>query len=184
MSNKDRIILDDKHFDLTIKRLAHQLIENYNDFSNTVIIGLQPRGTFLADRITAELLKINPDFNIESGSLDVTFYRDDYRRQGNPLIPNKTSINFTVEEKQVVLVDDVLFTGRTIRSGLDALLAFGRPEKVALLTLINRRHKRHLPIQADFVGKNVHSIDEERVLVSWKETDGKDEVTLYTPKDE
>lgn len=184
MGKNDRIILDEKHFDLTIKRLAHQLIENYNDFSNTTLIGLQPRGIFLAQRIKTELLKINPKFNIEAGSLDVTFYRDDYRRQGNPLIPNATDVDFTIEDKQVVLVDDVLFTGRTIRSGLDALLAFGRPKKVALLTLINRRHKRDLPIQADYIGKNIHSIDKERVIVSWKESDGKDEVILYTPKDE
>jgi len=184
MGKNDRIILDEKQFDLTIKRLAHQLIENYNDFSNTTIIGLQPRGTFLAERIKSELLSINPAFKIESGALDVTFYRDDYRRQDNPLIPSETDVNFTIEDKEVILVDDVLFTGRTIRSGLDALLAFGRPKKVALLTLINRRYKRHLPIQADYIGKNVHSIDKERVQVSWKATDGKDEVILYTPKDE
>ena len=184
MSEDGRIILDQTQFNLTIKRLAHQLIENYNDFSNTAIIGLQPRGVFLSERIKAELLKINPTFKIQSGALDVTFYRDDYRRQGNPLIPNKTHLDFTLEDKKIVLVDDVLFTGRTIRSGLDAMLAFGRPKTVALLTLINRRYKRHLPIQADYIGKNVHSVDSERVIVSWKETDKKDEVILYTPKDE
>jgi pyrimidine operon attenuation protein/uracil phosphoribosyltransferase len=184
MDENGRIILDDTHFDLTIKRLAHQLIENYNDFSNTIIIGLQPRGIFLAERIKSELLNINSSFELQSGSLDITFYRDDYRRQDNPLIPSKTDIDFIIEDKQVILVDDVLFTGRTIRSGLDALLAFGRPKTVALLVLINRRYKRHLPIQADFIGKNVHSIDTERVKVSWKEIDGKDEVILYTPKDE
>ncbi|MCO6500432.1 MAG: bifunctional pyr operon transcriptional regulator/uracil phosphoribosyltransferase PyrR [Vicingus serpentipes] len=184
MDKIGRIILDDVQFNLTIKRLAHQLIENYNDFSNTVIIGLQPRGVFLAERIKSELLKINPSFNIQSGSLDTTFYRDDYRRQGNPLIPNKTNLDFSLEDKKIVLVDDVLYTGRTIRSGLDALLAFGRPKTVALLVLINRRYKRHLPIQADYIGKNVHSIDTERVIVSWKETDKKDEVILYTPKNE
>lgn len=184
MDKNGRIILDESHFDLTIKRLVHQLIENYNDFSNTIIIGLQPRGTFLSQRIKSELLKINPSFDLQLGSLDVTFYRDDYRRQDNPLIPNITDIDFIIENKHIILVDDVLFTGRTIRSGLDALLAFGRPKTVALLVLVNRRYKRHLPIQADFIGKNVHSIDTERVKVSWKETDGKDEVILYTPKDE
>jgi len=184
MDKNGRIILDHTHFDLTIKRLAHQLIEKYNDFTDTVIIGLQPRGTFLAERIKAELLKINPSYSIQAGSLDITFYRDDYRRQGNPLIPSKTELDFTIEDKKVILVDDVLFTGRTIRSGLDALLAFGRPKSVELLVLINRRYKRHLPIQADYIGKNVHSIDTERVKVSWKETDKKDEVILYTPKDE
>ena len=111
MGKNDRIILDEKHFDITIKRLAHQLIENYNDFTNTTLIGLQPRGIFLAERIKAELLKINKNFKIEAGSLDVTFYRDDYRRQGAPLIPNETHVDFTIEDKQVILVDDVLFTG-------------------------------------------------------------------------
>lgn len=184
MKHTDRIILDSTQFDLTIKRLAHQLIEKYNDFSSTVIIGLQPRGTFLATRIKAELMSINPAYEMQLGSLDVTFYRDDYRRQESPLVPNKTDLNFDIEDKNVILVDDVLFTGRTIRSGLDAMLAFGRPKKVELLVLINRRYERHLPIQANYIGKNVHTIVSERVKVSWKETDGEDKVTLYTPADE
>jgi len=184
MKHNDRIILDSTQFDLTIKRLAHQLIETHNDFSNTIIIGLQPRGTFLAERIKAELNSINKAYNVPIGLLDITFYRDDYRRQDSPLVPNKTEMNFDVEEKNVVLIDDVLFTGRTIRSGLDAMLAFGRPKMVELLVLINRRYERHLPIQADYIGKNVHTIVSERAKVSWKETDGEDKVTLYTPDDE
>ncbi len=184
MKHNDRIILDSTQFDLTIKRLAHQLIENHNDFSNTIIIGLQPRGTFLANRVKAVLKSIDKKYNIQSGSLDVTFYRDDYRRQDNPLVPNKTEMNFDIEDKNVVLVDDVLFTGRTIRSGLDAMLAFGRPKKVELLVLINRRYERHLPIQADYIGKNVHTIVSERAKVSWEETDGEDKVILYTPENE
>ncbi len=184
MKQNDRIILDSTQFDLSIKRLAHQLIENYNDFKDAIIIGLQPRGVFLANRIKSELNAIDKNFDIQTGSLDVTFYRDDYRRQGNPLIPNKTEMNFDIEDKKVILVDDVLFTGRTIRSGLDAMLAFGRPKKVELLVLINRRYERHLPIQADYIGKNVHTIISERAKVSWKETDGEDKVTLYTPEDE
>lgn len=181
MNEHGRVILDETQFDLTIKRLSYQLIENHNDFSDTVIIGLQPRGGYLANRICAELKAINPIFSAEVGHLDVTFYRDDYRRQDNPLIPSKTEIDFIVENKRVILVDDVLFTGRTIRAGLDAMLAFGRPQSVELLVLINRRYKRHLPIQANYVGKNVHSIVSERVDVNWKETEGKDEVILYTP---
>jgi len=184
MNQKDRIILSATQFDLSVKRLSHQLIENYNDFSNTVLIGLQPRGIFLAERIKHELIKIDKNFNIQMGSLDVTFFRDDYRRQHNPLIPSKTDINFIIEDKKVILVDDVLFTGRTIRAGLDAMMAFGRPKSVELLVLINRRYKRQLPIQANYIGKNVHSIDTERVKVSWKKTDGEDKVILYTPKDE
>jgi len=184
MKQNDRIILDSTQFDLTIKRLAHQLIENHNDFSNTIIIGLQPRGTFLADRIKAELKSIDKKHDIQSGSLDVTFYRDDYRRQDNPLVPRKTEMNFDIENKNVILVDDVLFTGRTIRAGLDAMLAFGRPKMVELLVLINRRYERHLPIQANYIGKNVHTIVSERVKVSWAATDGEDKVILYTPENE
>lgn len=183
MSSIDRIILNSTQFDLTIKRLVHQLIENYNDFSNTVLIGLQPRGTFLAERIKKALEEVTNQ-SIKMGVLDVTFYRDDYRRQDNPLIPNKTDINFTIENKKVILIDDVLFTGRTIRSGLDAMLAFGRPDMVELLVLINRRFKRNLPIQADYIGKSVHSIVSERVRVDWKQVEGEDKVILYTPEDE
>jgi len=184
MKQNDRIILDSTQFDLTIKRLAHQLIENHSDFSNTIVIGLQPRGIYLANRITQELKSIDKNNEVQLGSLDITFYRDDYRRQDSPLVPNKTEMNFDVEDKDVILVDDVLFTGRTIRSGLDAMLAFGRPKKVELLVLINRRYERHLPIQADYIGKNVHTIVSERAKVSWKATDGEDKVTLYTPEDE
>ncbi|NQX97612.1 MAG: bifunctional pyr operon transcriptional regulator/uracil phosphoribosyltransferase PyrR [Flavobacteriales bacterium] len=184
MKQNDRIILDSTQFDLTIKRLAHQLIENHNNFSNTIIIGLQPRGTFLADRIKAELESIDKLYDIKLGALDVTFHRDDYRRQGNPLVPSKTEMNFDIEEKNVILVDDVLFTGRTIRAGLDAMLTFGRPRMVELLVLINRRYERHLPIQADYIGKNIHTIVSERAKVSWVATDGEDKVILYTSENE
>lgn len=181
MKKSDRILLDSQQFDLSIKRLAHQLIENHNDFSNTIILGLQPRGIFLAQRLEQELKSIDEKFDIQTGVLDVTFYRDDYRRQDSPLVPSKTEMTFDIEDKDVILVDDVLFTGRTIRSGLDAMLAFGRPKSVELLVLINRRYERHLPIEAKYIGKNVHSIVSERVKVSWKETDGEDKVILYTP---
>ena len=154
MEKSNRVILDAKQFDLTIKRLAHQLIENHNNFTDTVILGMQPRGLFLANRIQAELLAINKKYKVQVGSLDTTFYRDDYRRQDNPLIPSKTQVDFIIEDKKVVLIDDVLFTGRSVRAGLDAMLAFGRPSKVELLVLINRRYERDLPIQAKYIGKN------------------------------
>ena len=182
MSHNDRTLLDSQQFDLSIKRLTHQLIENHNDFKNTIIIGLQPRGTFLAERIQQELKAVDKKYDVQTGALDVTFYRDDYRRQDSPLVPSETNLSFDIEDKDVILVDDVLFTGRTIRSGLDAMLAFGRPSSVELLVLINRRYERHLPIQADYIGKNVHSVVSERVKVSWKETDGEDKVILYTPE--
>lgn len=184
MNQSDRILLDSKQFDLTIKRLSHQLIENHNNFDNTVILGLQPRGVFLAERIQAELKAIDKKYDVKTGALDVTFFRDDYRRQGSPLVPNKTVLDFGIEEKNVILVDDVLFTGRTIRSGLDAMLSFGRPKNVELLVLINRRYERHLPIQANYIGKNIHSVVSERVKVNWKQTEGEDKVILYTPEHE
>lgn len=176
------LLLNPKAFGITITRLCHQLIENHKDFSSTAIIGLQPRGVFLAKRICAELENILEKTKIQSGALDVTFFRDDIRRK-DPIIPSSTQIDFIIENKKVVLVDDVLFTGRTIRSGLDAMLAFGRPRKVELLTLIDRRYARHLPIQADYVGKEIDSIDSERVKVEWKETDGEDKVWLIKSND-
>lgn len=171
-----KIILDKKQLEITITRLCHQLIEVHNDFSQTVIIGLQPRGIYLAKRIQKKLQEILKSKDIKCGSLDITFYRDDFRQK--ELVPNTTEINFIIEGKNVVLVDDVLYTGRTIRAGLDAMLAFGRPNLVELLVLIDRRLSRHLPIQAKYIGKTIDSIASEKVKVDWKETDGSDKVTL------
>lgn len=173
-------ILDSQQFALTIKRLCFQLIENHEDFSDTVIIGLQPRGIFLADRIVAELQRILDKTDIRSGHLDITFYRDDFRRKEKPLSASPTTIDFVVEDQHVILVDDVLFTGRTIRSGLEALVDFGRPKTVELLVLIDRRFKRQIPVQPDYVGKWVDSIAEQRVEVEWKESEGEDRVLLFT----
>ena len=161
---------------MTVKRLCHQLIEVHNDFSNTVIIGLQPRGIYLAHRIQRELQTILKNKKINCGELDITFYRDDFRKK--ELIPNRTNIDFIIEDKNVVLVDDVLFTGRTIRAGLDAMLAFGRPNDVELLVLVDRRFARHVPIQAKYVGITIDSIESQNVRVEWKESEGKDKITL------
>lgn len=175
---KPRIILSRQQFDLTITRLCYQLIETHNDFSESVIIGLQPRGIYLARRICERLMQILKKEDIRCGTLDVTFYRDDFRRK--ELIPNATNIDFIIEDKNVVLVDDVLFTGRTIRAGLDAMLAFGRPKDVELLVLIDRRYSRNVPIQAKYVGKTIDSIASEKVKVEWKETEGEDKIWLLT----
>jgi pyrimidine operon attenuation protein / uracil phosphoribosyltransferase len=175
-----QVILNSKHFELTINRLCYQLIENHNDFSDTVLIGLQPRGINVLSRIKGHLEAILGK-EIVCGNLDITFYRDDFRRREMPLIPSTTNIDFVIENKKVVLVDDVLYTGRTIRSGLDALLAFGRPEQVELLALIDRRFRRDLPIQADYVGKTVDTLISERVSVEWEEIEGEDKVVLFTP---
>lgn len=171
-----KILLSEKNFEITLTRLCHQLIETHNTFDDTVIIGLQPRGVFLSKRIYKQLVQLTKNKNILCGDLDITFYRDDFRQK--ELIPNQTNIPFIIENKNVVLVDDVLFTGRTIRSGLDALLAFGRPKKVELMVLIDRRFSRHLPIQPNYVGKCIDSIQTQNVKVEWKETEGHDKVTL------
>lgn len=176
-----QVILNKRHFELTLKRLCHQLIESHNDFSETVIIGLQPRGIHVVKRLKQELEAVL-DKEVTCGFLDITFYRDDFRRREKPLIPSVTNIDFSIENKKIVLVDDVLFTGRTIRAGLDALLAYGRPSKVELLTLIDRRFNRDLPIQPDYVGQSIDTLDAERVNVEWKEIEGEDKVILYTPE--
>jgi pyrimidine operon attenuation protein/uracil phosphoribosyltransferase len=176
-----QVILNSKHFELTLNRLCYQLIETHNDFSNSVLIGLQPRGVNVVTRLKSKLEEILGK-EIVCGNLDITFYRDDFRRREIPLIPSATNIDFVIENKNVVLIDDVLYTGRTIRSGLDALLAFGRPSKVELLTMIDRRFKRDLPIQADYVGKTVDTLISERVSVEWNEIEGEDKVVLFTPE--
>jgi pyrimidine operon attenuation protein / uracil phosphoribosyltransferase len=173
---RPKILLEKIQFDVTIKRLCHQLIEVHNDFSETVIIGLQPRGIYLARRIQKELQSILKNKNIHCGELDTTFYRDDFRKK--ELIPNRTNIDFIIEDKNVVLIDDVLYTGRTIRAGLDAMLAFGRPKDVELLVLVDRRLSRNVPIQAKYIGITIDSIATQNVKVEWKETEGADKITL------
>lgn len=179
---KKQVILNEKQFDLTLQRLCHQLIENHNDFSNTVLVGLQPRGVHVLNRLKM-MIELKLGKSVQCGNLDITFYRDDFRRRERPLIPSVTNIDFIIEGKNVVLIDDVLFTGRSIRSGLDALLTFGRPQKVELLALVDRRFKRDLPIQGDYIGKAVDTLVSERVTVEWSEIEGEDKVILFTPKE-
>ncbi len=179
---KSKRILDRDQFHLTITRLCYQLIENHYPFDNTVLIGLQPRGICLAERIHKTLSRITGLSEIRSGSLDITFFRDDFRRREKLPVASATDINFTIENRQVVLIDDVLYTGRTIRAGLDAMLSFGRPEKVELLVLIDRRFSRHLPIEPDYTGKTIDTRASDRVRVTWKETEGEDGVWLITEK--
>lgn len=171
-------ILTDRQLAITIERLSHQLIENHLDFRDTVIIGLQPRGIYLSDRIYHNLQQLLPGADIPYGRMDITFYRDDYKSGKGLQVPNETDIDFSIDNKRVILIDDVLYTGRTIRSAMDALLDFGRPAKVELLVLIDRRFSRELPIQPDYTGRTIDAIITERVKVLWKERDGKDEVVL------
>lgn len=168
-----KTILDKQQVALTIQRLCRQLLEDHENFSSTVFIGLQPRGVFFSDRIIKQLKLIEPTQQLQYGKLDITFYRDDLRKELH--VANKTDISFSIEGKEVILIDDVLYTGRTIRAALDALLDFGRPSKVALCTLINRRFSRELPIQPDYSGKAIDSIFSEKVKVDWES----EQVLLY-----
>lgn len=179
---KPIVILDTTQFQLTIKRLCYQIIENHDTFENSALIGLQPRGIYVANRLQKELGSIL-GHSIQTGALDITFYRDDFRRKDKPLIPSVTNLDFSIENKRVILIDDVLFTGRTVRAGLDALMAYGRPSEVELLTFIDRRFTRNIPIQANYIGKSVDTIATERVEVKWEEVEHKDEVVLFTEKE-
>lgn len=173
-----KVLLNAKEVNIILHRLACQLIEKHNDFSSTVLIGLQPRGIFLANRLAKILEEDYKVKNIQLGHLDITFYRDDFRRGDKPLEANKTKINFIVEDKNIVFIDDVLYTGRSIRAALTAIQSFGRPNEIELLTLIDRRFSRHLPIQPDYRGRQVDVINNEKVKVNWKEYDNEDSVYL------
>lgn len=168
-----KTILHSYELSLTIQRLAHQLIENPVDFNQTVFIGLQPRGVLFSDRVIEKIKQLYPNEKIQYGKLDITFYRDDIRKELH--VPNKTDIPFSSEGKKVILIDDVLYTGRTIRAALDALMDFGRPEKVELCILVDRRFNRQLPIHPDYCGKAIDSNIEQKVKVLWD----KGEVVLY-----
>ncbi len=180
--SRGRVIIEDARFSLTIERLCHQLIEKYGDFSATCIIGIQPRGVLLSDRIVTRLKKILKRVTLEYGKLDITFYRDDFRTRGKPLSASSTTLDFLVDRKHVILIDDVLYTGRTIQAALTALQDFGRPANVELLTLIDRRFNRHLPISGDYIGMTVDALDEAYVKVEWKETSGQDRILLFPEK--
>ena len=171
-----KTLLSEEQLVITIRRLAHQVLENHLDLENTVIIGMQPRGIYLSDQLVQEMKKEIQGNKIQYGKLDITFYRDDIRKELH--VANQTDLHFSIEGKKVVLVDDVLYTGRTIRAALDALLDFGRPEKVELCVLIDRRFSRQFPIQPDYVGKSIDSIISQKVKVYWKEKDGRGEVII------
>lgn len=178
------VLIDPELFERIVDRLAHQLLEHH-DFSDSDLVGLQPRGAHLAKRIQTRLNALLPDRQIRLGKLDVTFHRDDFGRRNHPITPNATEMPFLVEDRRVILIDDVLFTGRTIRAGLDALMAHGRPRSVELLVLIDRRFRRELPIEPRYIGQSIDSIDEQHVRVNWGSGDGgKDFVELFNRKPE
>ncbi|AMA49279.1 MULTISPECIES: bifunctional pyr operon transcriptional regulator/uracil phosphoribosyltransferase PyrR [Flavobacterium] len=177
MSHKT--LLTSKEVNIILHRLACQLIENHLDFSQTVLIGIQPRGTYLAKRLVQVLEQEYQVKNIPLGFLDITFFRDDFRR-GETLEANKTQIDFLIEGKKVIFIDDVLYTGRSINAALQAMQSFGRPVEVELLVLIDRRFSRHLPIQPDYRGRQVDAINNEKVVVKWQEIHGEDSVEIIT----
>ena len=165
---RKKLIFNSQQLEITLDRLCQQLIENHGTFDQSVIIGLQPRGIYLATAIHQKIKKLLKK-NIPLGFLDVTFHRDDFRRREIPVKASQTRIDFVIEGKKVILIDDVLFTGRTVRSAMDAMMSFGRPEKVELLVLIDRLRTRDLPISADYVGKAVNTLATQKILVELKE---------------
>lgn len=173
-----KVLLTSKEVNIILHRLACQLIEKHLDFSDTILVGIQPRGIYLAERLRNLLENEYCISNIALGYLDITFFRDDFRRTDKPLEANKTQMTFLVENKKVIFIDDVLYTGRSIRSALTAIQSFGRPSEIELLVLIDRRFSRHLPIQPDYRGRQVDAINNEKVKVNWKEQDGEDGVFL------
>lgn len=174
----EKILFNQIELDLSVNRLCWQLIENHCDFKDTVLIGMQPRGYKLAQKIQSKLLELTSIKSISLGSLDITFFRDDFRRREEPLAPNQTDINFLVEGKKVIFIDDVLYTGRSIRAGMDAINSFGRPQQIELLVLIDRRFSRELPIEPNYVGKTVDAIDSEKVAVEWDDSTHNGRVSL------
>ena len=176
------LLFDSQLLKVTVSRLCQQLIEVHEDFSQSVIVGMQPRGIFLAERIKNELENLSIP-NVNLGFLDTTFHRDDFRRRDEPIAPSPTKISFPIENKNVILVDDVLFTGRTVRAALDAINTFGRPSKVELLVLIDRLYSRHIPIEANYVGRKVNTIQSQKVLVELKEQGKEDNIWLINKEE-
>ena len=164
---KKSILFDNKRLEITINRLCHQLIENHKTFTNTVLIGLQPRGKYFLNRIKKNLEK-NLNKEIITGYLDTTFYRDDFRSRDIPQA-QETSIPFIVDDKDVIIIDDVLFTGRTVRSAMEGIMNFGRPKKIELLVLVDRKFSRDVPIEPSYCGLKINTITSDRIEVNLTE---------------
>lgn len=180
--HEGREIISHQKFDIVLRRLCHQVMENYQDFENACIIGLQPRGTILANCLVKMLHQEFSVTNIEYGQLDITFYRDDYRDRTKLLLASETKMNFIVEGKKVLIVDDVLYTGRSIHAAMSALQHYGRPSNIELLTFVDRRFNRDFPIQANYLGLTVDSLDEAYVKLRWNESNTSASVFIYPSK--
>lgn len=177
-----RLVLDQQQIDIILKRFCYQLIENHDNFDNTVFLGLQPRGPIVLDKIVKQLEEINGQ-KVPFGYLDATFHRDDFRRRDFPLKANETRVDFLIEGKKVVLIDDVLYKGRTVRAALDAMIAFGRPQKVELMILVDRKYTRDYPIMPDYYGLRVNTLETEHVSVEWAEKGFEKDAIWITEKD-
>ncbi|MBY0488219.1 MAG: bifunctional pyr operon transcriptional regulator/uracil phosphoribosyltransferase PyrR [Gemmatimonadaceae bacterium] len=181
MTKKPSTVLDPRGIDRTLRRMADQIVELNNGTDNLVIVGIQRRGVQLADRIV-RIIKANEGVDVVSGALDITLYRDDLQTVGPRPVVGATTLPWTLDDQKVVIIDDVLYTGRTVRAALDELADFGRPARIALAVLIDRGG-RELPIHADIIGRTVEVAPGHRVDVLVEELDGRDEVVI-TAKDE
>jgi pyrimidine operon attenuation protein/uracil phosphoribosyltransferase len=172
-----KILLSEKKVNIMLNRLCCQLIERHGDFSNTILVGLQPRGVNLLDQLII-LLNNSGIQDLHTGKLDTTFFRDDFRRNESTLIAKSTEMEVGIESKDVVLIDDVLFTGRSVRSALTAIDTYGRPNSIELLVLVDRRFSRHLPIQPDYLGAQIDALQGDKVKVVWSDSPLKNIVYL------
>jgi len=170
-----RVILDEDQLGRTLRRVAHEIVEKHADLDQLALVGIYTRGALLAERLH-DLIEQFTGRWVPTGALDISFYRDDVRIHPQPVV-KATRLDFPIDGRSVVLVDDVLFTGRTIRAAIEALFDYGRPERVQLAVLVDRGH-RELPIRPDYVGKNVPTARSERVNVNLEETDEVDRVLL------
>lgn len=177
---KGRQILSPDRFKITLKRLASQIIENYGDEESINIIGIQEKGVILAERLIEVIKSLAKKKKINFGKLDITFYRDDFRMREVPLKATATQIDFDIESKRILLIDDVLYTGRTIQAAMSSLQDLGRVKRIELLTMVDRKFNRHLPIESDYTGIEVDALDEAYVRVQWAHVDGEDRVMIYS----
>lgn len=176
MDNSYETILDAADIDRILTRITHKILEVHRGAENLILIGIQTRGVYLAKRLQSKIKEIE-GIEIPTGDMDITLYRDDWTRISHHPVVQATDILFSVDEKQIVLVDDVLFTGRTTRAAMDAVIDFGRPDRIELAVLVDRGH-RELPIQADYVGKIVETRRRETINVLLSEHDGEDKVVM------
>ena len=176
MGKNGSIVLDKDGINKALDRIAHEILENHQDTAKLAVIGIKTRGAHIAKRL-ADKIKAFSGNEALLGALDITLYRDDLTQVAEQPVMHATEIDFNIEGKDIVLVDDVLYTGRTIRCALDALIDFGRPSKIELAVLVDRGH-RELPIRADYVGKNIPTSQNEVVSVKLAESDGTDEVMV------